>query len=177
MAKTRTTKEQALEAPTVDQSDPLAAKAAEQIARMHAARASGKPRARVGHIENGEPGWRYYWFSVRSSIGDRKALGDGVLASERQMLADLDYEPVNGPMYDGDPRLEYVPGVPGAEIWRVPRATWQERRRMRTEDLHTSDDQTARAWRETQAARQAPRGSGFLPADVLERMRAEKSGR
>lgn len=117
-------------------------------------------------VANAAPGWRYYWFSIRASDREQKPLGAGILDSQRAELRDELYVPVNGPQYKGDPGLEFVPGVPGAEIWRTPIETWERRKADRMNELYTAKEHEV--WRQTQVARRQPQGVGYLPPKIAE---------
>lgn len=65
-----------------------------------------------GSVLNKEPGWTYYVWVPDEVQPPRRAY-------IRRDLEDRGYEPVNGPNYSGEPRLECVYDIPNAELWRI----------------------------------------------------------
>lgn len=111
----------------------------------------------VSPVKCGELGWYYVYFMTGP-------LEDPALKIRRETLINAGYEPVNGPLYDGEgERPEYVAGQPLAELWRCTDrvAKLHFKRRL---DRAMADD----TWRLMQANRMRPQSffTAPIPADV-----------
>lgn len=100
-------------------------KALRKRAKEHAERqVSGR---RGYFVKNTKKGWRYFFFNPRGRPFEH-------LRSLRERLMERGYAPCNGPLFTGKPGPEYVPVVPGAEIWKTTEEianAEHERRRLR----------------------------------------------
>lgn len=90
-----------------------AAPAAKTIDERRAEARAFRRRETGGVVQGADPKLHYSVFFTSD-------FAPSVCDQQRDALTRRGYEPCNGPRYKGEPRSEYVPDRPSAEIWACP---------------------------------------------------------
>lgn len=118
-------------------------------------------------VVGAERGWVYGWIRPADYPNDGRELRD-----VRQRLVTRGWEPVTGPLYKGPPRVEYVPGRPDLEVWRMAQARWDNEWRVDMARQVLDSRSAERYWRHHVKENAAARGRGGLPKNVEDAMLA-----